>query len=72
VLLDQFVCALSVKAATTKRAVLALCELGDGDNRRGEPTPSERPTWDVNPETGNFEPISVKKMFKEIEALFRP
>jgi hypothetical protein len=26
------VCALAIKAATTKRAVFALCELGDGDN----------------------------------------
>jgi hypothetical protein len=30
--LDPMVCALAIKAATTKRAVLALCELGDGDN----------------------------------------
>lgn len=30
--LDPMVCALTIKAATTKRAVLALCELGDGDN----------------------------------------
>lgn len=30
--LDPLVCALSMKAATTKRAVFALCELGDGDN----------------------------------------
>ena len=30
--LDPTVCALAIKAATTKRAVLALCELGDGDN----------------------------------------
>lgn len=29
---DPVVCALAIKAATTKRAVLALCELGDGDN----------------------------------------
>lgn len=30
--LDPLVCALSIKAATTKRAVLKLCEAGDGDN----------------------------------------
>jgi hypothetical protein len=30
--LDPMVCALAIKAATTKRAVFALCELGDGDN----------------------------------------
>jgi hypothetical protein len=30
--LDPVVCALAIKAATTKRAILALCELGDGDN----------------------------------------
>ncbi len=30
--LDPVMCALAIKAATTKRAVLALCELGDGDN----------------------------------------
>lgn len=29
---DPVVCALAIKAATTKRAVLVLCELGDGDN----------------------------------------
>jgi hypothetical protein len=26
------VCALAIKAATTKRAVFTVCELGDGDN----------------------------------------
>jgi hypothetical protein len=31
-LLDPIVCALAIKAATTKRAVLAVCELGDGAN----------------------------------------
>lgn len=30
--LDPVVCALAIKAATTKRAVLALCELRDGAN----------------------------------------
>jgi hypothetical protein len=30
--LDPAVCALAIKAATTKRAILAVCELGDGDN----------------------------------------
>jgi hypothetical protein len=30
--IDPVVCALSIKAATTKRAILALCELGDGEN----------------------------------------
>lgn len=30
--LDPVVCALAIKAATTKRAILALCELGDGAN----------------------------------------
>lgn len=30
--LDHVVCVLAIKAATTKRAVLAVCELGDGDN----------------------------------------
>jgi uncharacterized protein DUF5677 len=30
--LDPVVCALAIKAATTKRAILAVCELGDGDN----------------------------------------
>lgn len=30
--LDPMVCALAIKAATTKRAVFTLCELGDGDN----------------------------------------
>ena len=30
--LDPLVCALAIKAATTKRAILAVCELGDGDN----------------------------------------
>lgn len=29
---DPIVCALAIKAATTKRAVVALSELGDGDN----------------------------------------
>ncbi len=29
---DPMVCALAIKAATTKRAVFTLCELGDGDN----------------------------------------
>ena len=29
---DPVMSALAIKAATTKRAVLALCELGDGDN----------------------------------------
>jgi len=29
---DPLVCALAIKAATTKRAILAVCELGDGDN----------------------------------------
>ena len=32
VTLDPLVCALAIKAATTKRALLAVCELGDGDN----------------------------------------
>jgi hypothetical protein len=31
--LDPMVCALAIKAATTKRAVFTLCELGDGDKR---------------------------------------
>src|SRR5262245_4566111 len=30
--MDPVACALAIKAATTKRAILALCELGDGDN----------------------------------------
>src|SRR5206468_548166 len=30
--LDPVVCALAIKAATTKRAIWAVCELGDGDN----------------------------------------
>lgn len=30
--LDPIVCGLAIKAATTKRAILAVCELGDGDN----------------------------------------
>lgn len=30
--LDPLVCALAIKASTTKRAVLSLCELCDGDN----------------------------------------
>lgn len=30
--LDPVVSALAIKAATTKRAILAVCELGDGDN----------------------------------------
>lgn len=30
--LDPVACALAVKAATTKRAILALCQMGDGDN----------------------------------------
>lgn len=30
--LDPLVCALAIKASTTKRAVLTLCELSDGDN----------------------------------------
>jgi hypothetical protein len=30
--LDPMVCALAIKAATTKRAVFTLCEVGDGDN----------------------------------------
>lgn len=30
--LDPAVCSLAIKAATTKRAILAVCELGDGDN----------------------------------------
>lgn len=29
---DPIVCALAIKAATTKRAIVALCQLGDGDN----------------------------------------
>jgi hypothetical protein len=29
---DPIVCALAIKAATTKRAIVALCEIGDGDN----------------------------------------
>ncbi len=139
--LDPVVCGLSIKAATTKRAIVALCELGDGDNaialarvmlenscllewlirgkgrrrleayvmflsvihermveifrrhdvrfgresrlssdqthrdvwkhtfwdhKRREPTQSGRPTWDIDPITGKFEPASAKKMFKEI------
>lgn len=32
VMVDPIVCALAIKAATTKRPVVALCELGDGDN----------------------------------------
>src|SRR5947209_328492 len=30
--LDPIVCALAVKATTTKQAILALCELRNGDN----------------------------------------
>ena len=30
--LDPMVCALGIKAATTKQAIVALCELGDGAN----------------------------------------
>jgi hypothetical protein len=30
--LDRVYCALAIKAATTKRAVLSLCESGDGDS----------------------------------------
>ena len=30
--LDPTVCALGIKAATTKQAIVALCELGDGAN----------------------------------------
>ena len=30
--LDPLVCALAIKAATTKRAILAVCDRGDGDN----------------------------------------
>jgi hypothetical protein len=29
---DPLVCALATKASTTKRAIVAVCELGDGDN----------------------------------------
>jgi hypothetical protein len=29
---DPLVCALAIKASTTKRAIVAVCELGDGDN----------------------------------------
>src|SRR5712692_9919286 len=138
--LDPVVCALGIKAATTKRAILTLCELGDGDNaialarvmlenacllewlirgegrrrleayvmflsvihervvetvkrhgerfgsdstvssspyyravwnhtfrdQRGAPTTRERPTWEFDQTTGKLEPVSVKKMFKEI------
>lgn len=32
VMIDPIVCALAIKAATTKRAVVTLCEQGDGDN----------------------------------------
>jgi hypothetical protein len=30
--IDPIVCAIAIKAATTKRAVLTLCDLGDGEN----------------------------------------
>lgn len=140
---DLLVCGLAVKAATTKRAVLLLCESGDGDNalalarvllenacllewlirgegrrrleayalflsvaherivetikrhadrfiaagaeslpesdpyhhdiwthifrdRKGNPTKSERPTWDFNDETRTGKPASVGDMFREI------
>jgi hypothetical protein len=141
--LDPMVCALAVKAATTKRAILTLCEAGDGDNalalarvmienacllewltrgegrqrlesyvmflsvvhervaetierhrarfddagaesrvasdpyhhdirahtfqdQRGRPTKSDRPTWMFDSQSGEGEPISVRKMFAEI------
>lgn len=32
VLTDQFVCALAIKAATTKRSIATLCQLGDGES----------------------------------------
>jgi hypothetical protein len=32
VTLDPIVCALAIKAATTKRAIFAVCEVADGDN----------------------------------------
>jgi hypothetical protein len=142
--LDPIVCGLAVKAATTKRAILTLCDLGDGQNAlaltrvllenscllewltRGEgrrrleayvmflsvqhervgatvhrhearflaagatpevpsdpydaavwghvfrdrkkdrPTRSQRPTWKLDPDTGQLLEVSVRELFTEI------
>jgi hypothetical protein len=141
--LDPLVCALAIKAATTKGAIVAMCSHGDGDNalvlarvllenacllewlirgegrrrleayamftsvaherivgtvnrhksrfvaagaesdissdpyhraiwthvfreKNGNPSKSERPTWEFDPITGKGEVASVKKLFREI------